>query len=151
MRAWHVLRALTQMCWALNDAVGVKSLWNEIRSCTYFYGLAAVDVYRYTQRGVAHTHSAFQTVMVTFQQTDSVINRHKNRPLAVQVIYSVRQQAKMPGRNAVRSCSRSWTVFFVLLMLHTGNEIFLYIDAMADRESHRYDRCNNLWPNQPDT
>lgn len=49
MQAWHVLLALNQMCWVLNDAVGVKSLRNELRSCTYRYSLAAVDVYSYRQ------------------------------------------------------------------------------------------------------
>lgn len=47
----HVLLALSHMCWVLNDARGVKSLWNELRSCTYFYSGAAVDVHRYTRRG----------------------------------------------------------------------------------------------------
>lgn len=58
----HVLLALAQMCWVLNDAGGVKSLWNELRSCTYLCSLAAVDVYRYKRRGVARTRCTFQTV-----------------------------------------------------------------------------------------
>lgn len=62
---------------ALNGAGGVKSFWNELRSRTLLYGLAAYDVYRYTTRGVAYACEDFrlsgEKIMLTFQQIECVM------------------------------------------------------------------------------